>query len=96
MCSSYCMINNDRFCRTTNVMLIESMAGDTENVMTHHSSVDNISGQFCLVHKRIGRQYYFKKLNKRPRCTQRFVFFRHLTPMLMMRLFCTRKRTENM
>ncbi|CAN5953486.1 unnamed protein product [Sphagnum jensenii] len=47
-------------------MLIESTAGDTENVMTHHSSVGNISRRFCSVHSRIGRRYYFKKLSKRP------------------------------
>ncbi len=80
MCSSCYVISNDRLCRTTNVTLIESMAGDTENVMTHHSSVGSILGRFCSVHSRIGRQYCFKKLSKRPRCTQQFVFFGHLTP----------------
>ncbi len=80
MCSSCYMISNDRLCRTTNMRLIESMAGDTENVMTHHSSINNISRQFCSVHSKIGRQCCFKKLSKSPRCTQRFVFFGHLTP----------------
>ncbi len=80
MCSSCYVISNDWLYRMMNMTLIELMAGDTENIMTHYLSVDSISGRFCSVHSRIGRRYYFKKLSKHPKCTQRFVFFGHLTP----------------
>ncbi len=47
ICCSCCAINSDRFCKMTNVTLMALMAGDTVNVMTHHTLVGVYSG-WCV------------------------------------------------
>jgi hypothetical protein len=41
-------------------------------------------------------QYYWKNLNKRPKCTHKLVFSEHLTFMAIIRLFCKCRNTDQL